>query len=890
MLLRMIMPLLREREWLPRPLVALAVAVIAGAVAARMVPTATKVSVALPAWCAAVSSLGAWWWAWRRRVCRSEVPLLATALLVGAVWASMRFDLFPRDDLAWQLGHDAVPVVVRGRVVASPRPLAPPVGEAGGSPAIGPTSEFDLEVEEVRDGVDWRPTSGRAMVVVHGEPIAMLAGSRVRLFGRGVRPSEALNPGEPDFASRARADRRLSAVRVDSWSCVEVEETPASWSMHAAIDRLRIAAAAVLAAGIAPERSGLAAALLLGHRSLPPAAVHDFVVTGTIHVLAISGLHVGLLAAGLFFVLRCLLVPAAASLFVVAGVTGLYAVMVGGGTPVVRATLMVWSACAAAAASRRPATINSLALAAIAVVAWRPAEAFSAGTQLSFLSTAVLIGAASLAHRPRPVDPIDRLIERSRPWWEKRLRGVGRWVTIEAACGFAVWLATAPLVAAWFNVVSPVALPANVLIAPLVPVAMAGGFLCLAVAAFSTSLALWFAAVCDISLSVIGAVVAWAAAVPAGHVWVTGPADWWVVGWYVLFAVAVLWLRRDLLERPATWAVLAAGWAVVGLLAGTLAHVGRPVGPGLRLVATAVGHGCGLVVRSPTGRCLLYDAGRLGGPAAARRAVAAVLWSEGIGRLDTIVVSHADADHYNAVPELLARFPTGEIVVSEPFLRGGSSGVSDLLAAAAAHGVPVRTVRAGDAFALDPLCRVRVLHPAGWSALAASQAGDNASSLVLSLEAAGRRVLLTGDLEGDSLAAFVASSPGGCDVLVAPHHGSRTSLPPDIARVTRPAFVLASGRGGSMWQEVREAYAAAAGIPVERVLMTGREGAVAVSLTASTLAVERFSAGRWRPLPEPTAQAVDPRGGAVSSQPVASRSSWLATYAPSSISTPLVKP
>jgi len=884
-------PILRDNAWRPRPLLTLAIAVVAGAVGGRLLSAPWTDSLAVPAWCLAAVTLVAWWWTRPRSDGRlSEALLVASAVLVGAAWSTAQFDLFDRGDVAWQLGDVPVPIALRGRVVASPRPLAPPVDDVGRPLAMGPSSEFHLVVEAVRDGAIWRPAAGRATVVVHGEPIVILAGTRTRIFGRGLRPSRALNPGEPDFALRARAERRLSLVRVDAWSCVEMESVPRVWSPTAVLDRARIAAGGVLAAGIAPQRAGLAAALMLGDRSLPPTLVHDFVVTGTIHVLAISGLHVGLLAAGLFLVLRRLVVPAGVALAVVAATIGLYAMLVGGGTPVVRATLMVWSGCLASAASRRPAAINSLALAAIALVAWRPAEVFAVGTQLSYLSTAVLVGAASLAHRPRRLDPIDRLVERSRGLWERRLRTIGRWFAVEATCGLAVWLATAPLVAAWFNVVSPVALPANLLIAPLVPVAMAGGFLCLTVAPISISLASWFAAVCDMALAVIGAVVACAAAVPAGHVWVPGPATWWVVGWYALFAAVLLWLHRDLLARPITWAVLVVGWAAVGLIAGLLADAVRPVGPGLRIVATAVGHGCGLVVRSATGRCLLYDAGRLGGPAAARRALAAVLWSERVGRLDTIVVSHDDADHHNAVPDLLARFPTGEIVVSEAFLRGGSNGAATLLAAAAARGVPVRTVRAGDAFAIDPLCRVRVLHPAGCAGPVDALPSDNASSLVLSLEAAGRRVLLTGDLDGETLAGFVASSPGACDVLFAPHHGSRTSLPADIARVTRPAVVIASGRGGPAWPEVRDAYAAAAGVQPEFVLTTGCQGALAVSLTASTVAVERFTDGGWRSLSDVGGQPVASRGAEMNSQPAANRISWLATYAPSNNSTPLVKP
>jgi len=277
-----------------------------------------------------------------------------------------------------------------------------------------------------------------------------------------------------------------------------------------------------------------------------------------------------------------------------------------------------------------------------------------------------------------------------------------------------------------------------------------------------------------------------------------------------------------------------------------------------------------------------------------------VLWSEGIERIDTLVVSHADADHFNAVPELLDRFRVGRILVPDALPRNASAGVAELMEAAARRGVAVSTAGAGDSFAIDPLCRVHVQHPAR-EVPAEAVASDNQSSLVLAVEAAGRRLLLTGDLEGEALRRYLAEGPGPCDVLVAPHHGSHTSLPPDIAAVTRPRFVVASGRRGRRWPEVRDTYRAAAG-GAAQVLLTGNEGALAVWLTADQVDVTRYAAGRWQPVAVP--DAAPPGAPAepgerqspavavelVRSEPAASRKSWLATYPPSSSSTPLVKP
>ena len=911
-----------RREPLPeRPLVVVASAVAAGCALPAVVDLSPVIwwsaaAVALVAW-AALARLG--------RYSLSAVALLVAVGGGAGGWSEIRSNLFSCDDLAWSLTLSPQPVAIEGIVEESPRRLSAPVIDplrSGAAQAAmqRPSSECVMRVRAVRRGAAWRPAGGRVALIVDGEPPDLAAGCCVRVLGRGMRPPPPLNPNEFDFHERAQSLRCLSIVRAHSAECVRVLSRPAAWSPLAWIDRLRDSGVEVLRRHLSPERAPLAAALLIGSReSLPREESLEFLVTGTIHILSISGLHVGFLSLALFKVLRMLALPRGWSLVAVACCTGLYMVLVRAETPVVRATLLIWLTCLGAAIGRRSLATNSLALAAILVLLWHPPELFRIGSQLSFLSTAVLIGASAALPRADTDDPIERLIERSRSPWERRLRRIGRHTFEMVVTGAAVWAVTAPVVASSFHLVSPVGLVLNPVIAPLVAVAMAWGFLCLATATVSATLAAACGWACDGTLQCIGAVVSWAAGLPGGYWWVAGPPAWWVAGWYLLLAAMVLVVSRERLTRISTWGMVAAAWVVVGWAGvaaprlSCLQHAGMggPQHAGMRVVVAAMGHGCGIVVRSPTGRCLVYDAGRLGAPSAARRAMTGVLWHEGVSRIDTLVISHADTDHFNAVPELLERFAVGEMVVPPPFLKSGSWAVGEVLRLARAAGIPVRAAAAGDSFALDPLCRVRVLHPTAGrdnphvhgvalqDARGDAMATDNETSLVLAVESAGRRLLLTGDLEGRSLARFIASDPDSCDVLVAPHHGSRTSLPPDIARATAADWVIVSGVGAAGWPEVRDAYAKARGDGDRvAVIKTGADdastgGAIAVGFTASAVRVEQFVKGRWREVPPATSQAAPGSGvasGRVSSQPAAISSSWLATNPASSISTPLVKP
>jgi len=389
-------------------------------------------------WVAGIALLGMWWWCHltgRYRV--AAVALMAVVFCGGAAWARARFDFFASDDVAWQLDERPQPMAIEGIVVTAPRSLPQPQADRFGG-ASASSSECVVRVTRVRAKSRWRSASGHVAVIVDGEPPQVAPGSRIRAFGRGLRPAAAGNPGEFDFRERARARRCLAIVRVRSATAVRRMPPQASPAVGLAgsiaargavvIEQVRRWSADTLARHIGPARLPLATALLLGSREgLPRDEVEAFLATGTVHLLAISGLHVGLLAAGLYRVLRAALVPRGWALAGVALGAGLYMLLVRAETPVVRATLVVWLAAAAAVLGRRSPGLNALACAAIILLIWRPAEIASVGAQLSFLSTAVLIGVAHAvaAAREQP-DPIERLIERSRPRAERWLRQFGR--------------------------------------------------------------------------------------------------------------------------------------------------------------------------------------------------------------------------------------------------------------------------------------------------------------------------------------------------------------------------------------------------------------------------------------------------------------------------------
>ncbi len=608
-------------------------------------------------------------------------------------------------------------------------------------------------------------------------------------------------------------------------------------------DRWRRQNRELLAKYLSPRAAGLAGAMFVGIREdLQPEDYRAFYETGTVHLLVVSGANIGVLAASLLLAARIVGIRRRATLVATATFCLLYAFETDLQAPVTRATVMVLAGCGAAWLGRSALDFNSLALAAIVILAINPADLFAIGPQLSFLAVAALAWRARVRRiRAAQEDPLDRLIEQTRPLPRRLARravlGFGQ-ALVESAVVCAV---VSPLVVARFHLLSLVAVVLGPILALPVALGMTSGFVLLATGAWLGPLAAASAIVCENCLRFVELCVTWGQRLPGGHLWVPGPSDWWLAGFYLGLAGWVFLRRRDhgragramlpqtgqpsagpaARERwPARWGVgLFCGWLFLGLAVG---WVGRRLEPRLlRCTNLAVGHGTAVVLELPDGRTLLYDAGRLGSPQAASDAMAGYLWSRGVTHLDAVVLSHADADHYNALPALTRQFSIGVVYISPVMFDDMSPGLAALRRALDETHAPIREVWAPDRLDAGPDCTIEILHPPRRGLLAS----DNANSIVLAIEHAGRRLLLTGDLESPGLDAVLAEEPLDCDVLVAPHHGSLYSAPNKMAAWCRPEWTIISGSSRDEHAQVDAAYGEHG-----QVWHTAREGAVQAAL------------------------------------------------------------
>ena len=793
-------------------------------------------------------------------------------LLVGigfamCCWAWCTARLFPRNEFAWSLTKSSQPVVVRGIVVAAPEKMRSTQGILG-SGRFRETSVWVLKLNAARDLHHWVPVSGQARVFVDGEVQTLSVGTHVQVYGRALRPSAPNNPGEFDFREHSRLNRVLAIIRVREWSSIVICPNQFTLSAAGCIDWLRRCCRNRLHAIVPVQSQALADSLLLGlRRALPEQTIRAFADTGSIHVLAISGLHVGLLATAVFHVFRFLGCPLRTNWLIVSCVVTIYAGLTGAAIPVLRATLLMWVACTGVWMKRRVAGIHALAVVAAILLVWNPVSVVSIGTQLSFLATAVLISVGGWFRDQPTREPIERLIEKNRGAFSKTahrlFRSFYRCILLSAS----VWMASVPLVASEFHRFVPVAVGTNLLIAALLPVVMAVGFVCLLTTGLPVGWCTSLGMLAGYLFDTLKWVVAGVANLPTSTLRVHALPMWWVVIWYVALSMLLLHLcnrsrvlkkscgrRCESVHRDLEQYVFHRKMYAFGIFFFVFGMVGvglQLIPPTLKksqMTVAAMGHGCGVVLRSREGHCLVYDAGRLGASGTALRSLRATLLSERIHTIDYLVISHADTDHFNAVPGLLDEFSVEQVIVSPQFLASPSRSVSELKGLFVKHNVPVRTVLSGDVITLGKSCVARVLHPQLPTKTGVQS--DNENSIVLDVAIESKRVLLTGDIEGDALIALVRSGLPHVDVLVAPHHGSKTGLPREIASEVQPSVVVVSGSGGRNWPFVYHQFHQG-WMGVQAVLTTAGElpsdrGAVSITMSDDTMTVRQFATTGWR--------------------------------------------
>lgn len=764
----------------------------------------------------------------RQRELASAAALLLAVGGAGAAWHHRCWNDFPAGDLGRFAAEEPQPTCVAG-VLTDRVKISPPADRSPLRALPAQTmSETTLQVEQIRDGAAWRTAGGLTRLRVAGELRGVAAGDRVVIFAQLGRPVPPLNPGEYDWQAHERRFRRNSELYCDHVRCVTVTSVAPSLGFDGWLAGVRGWCERQLTANVSTRDAPLVLATLLGDQERLSDSTKDaFLNTGAIHLLVVSGAHVALLAGIIWWIVQGTPFGNGTRLAIMLVTVGIYALIVGLQPSVTRATILTVMTAVAFLTGRAPTMGNILGLAALAVFALNPCELFRSGTQFSFLAVAVLFLLARWNWRSEPRDPLKRMVIAYYSWPQRVLRRTGQALVAMTIASLVVGVAMAPLVAYHFHVVTPAGILLTPLAGPLIAVALAAGLGVVTIGWLIPPLGWALGWICGTSLHLAELLVQFAAEVPGSFFYTPGFPGWWLLAFY---GVAGLWAALPRWRPSWHWQTsVALSWLAVGYAS---IGFGRVAPETLRCTFLAVGHGTCTVLELPSGQTILYDAGSLGSPAAVTKSISSFLWSRGINRLDAVVLSHADIDHYNAMPGLLERFPIDVVYISpmmfDPVATGGDLTAPNYLRDCLDDaGIPLREIWMGDRLRTgDPNVTIEVHHPPREGLLAR----DNANSLLLAVEYDGRRILLPGDLESPGIEQVIADPPLDCDILLAPHHGSPLSDPPGFAAWCSPEWVIFSGGDRDRTTLSQHSYQRAGAV----VCHTAASGAVSFDLRRQT--------------------------------------------------------
>ncbi|HTH48594.1 MAG TPA: ComEC/Rec2 family competence protein [Candidatus Limnocylindria bacterium] len=678
---------------------------------------------------------------------------LATGLfLAGWLNYALQQSAIAPQDLRRIAGSEPEIVTVRGEIAETPTlRLSERKGQLRGRMMVR------LHTSALRrEHGGWQPATGELIV---SSPGAL----RPEYFRTQRVEVTGVLQSPPGPAAEGLFDYRTFLRRQGVWFTLR-SDGDADWRLAAdgvasapLSERFLPWAQATLARGLPDDEAArLLAAMALGWKTPLTGEVDEvFMQSGTMHVFAISGLHIALIAGLLVQLLRLVRLSRAWCGVVAVPLIWFYVAATGWQASAIRSAIMSTMVVGGWALERPGDLLNSLAAAALAILVWDPGQLFQAGFQLSFGAVAGLalvvpqVRPLLLGRLRFPADPF--LPDELRSRWERGLQASLGWLALALSTCLGAFFSSLPLIWHYFQMLNPVSILANLVVVPLSGLALTANFASLITGGWWPGLGEVFNTSAWVCMRCMVALSRWFTGLPGGHWYVAAPAwGWWVPYYALLLGIVTGWAGRP--GRRGWWAAGAGLW----LLAAAFCFVDRQ----REMRVTILGGGEAIFIDAPWWRDdVLVDAG---GESGATGLVIPFLRAHGVNRLPNFAVAMADVRSLGGASNVLAQLQPRRAILGPAKAR--SKAFTDFLKQAERLDIPQRHVAAGEEFA-----GWQVRHPAADDKFAS--ADDNV--LVLAREFAGIRVLLLSDAGRSAQRRLLASGEARADIVVTgiPHEG-----------------------------------------------------------------------------------------------------------------------
>lgn len=657
-----------------------------------------------------------------------------------------------------------------------------PRAGAGSDVILGKCSGYDGR---------WKRVEGN-LVLSPAFKLNLHVGDRIMFSGRSSSISGARNPGEFDLKSyylmSGIAGRIILRNRTD---ILLIEHDGGFNLVRSFVEPLRNILRSKIASCMGGEIAELAKAMVLGERSGVGKEVNEqFVNAGTIHILAVSGLHVGFLSGMLMLIVSILRVPRRLRFFFIAPFLITYALVVGMTPSITRAVIMAIVILFGLFLQRRPQVLNSLGVAGLAILSFSPSQLFTAGFELSFAAVlSIAFFHQKILAMLRSAYPV--LAERS---------FVNSLISL-ATLTVAATIGTVPLTAYYFNRISLVSIFANLCIVPLAGVFTTMTFTAIGISIFWP----WAGGIFGAAAQIVGfAILETNSVIGTSSISsvTISESGWLFALLYFLWLIAVIAFPltgtpkpRDVFQKKLIFAVLLGTNFII--YAGLLSS-GRFSGkkPTAKVYVLDVGQGDAIYLELPDGKNFLVDAGlKFMNYDIGERVVVPFLQRHGVRELTYFAITHLHSDHVGGASAVLDNIKVDNFVY--PDQVSTSQVWTNALARVNAYQIAHRLASAGMILDSSLICRVYVLHPnrkyVGERGLA-RRTRLNDGSVVLKVCVGKENILLVGDIEErverdliEIFGEFLRS-----DLYKAGHHGSKTSSTPEFLRAVRPAYAFIS--------------------------------------------------------------------------------------------------
>ena len=682
---------------------------------------------------------------WETANCKFAYLALICFICLGAIRLINHSNLQP-DDISRFVNQNRRLASIRGLIITTPRTNDNQNWQFSKFAHTGPGSSFYLKVLEAQTTTGWAKISGTVRVQVSEPVLDLRENDYVLVYCWLDRFKPATNPGQFDISRHMAKKNVFLSAFVESCDGIELLKRGNQNIFHRVQNKLKLTATTALLDDHLPQNQeqALLDALLLGDRKyIDNDTTIAFRKTGLVHLISLSGVHFAILIGLVWWLAKLagFLKPGRAIIGMAA--TVVFLMIVPPAAPTLRSAIVCFIFCAAFLFRRNSNSINSLSLAAIILLLLNPTDLSDPGWQLSFAATLGILAFT----RPINLFVYEKITNRS--WFDKIpttkpffriVSRTGPLLLNVFSVGSAAWIVSTGIVLYHFYTINFLSILWTVITSPLVTAILVLGFLKIIFSLFMPTLGIILGAIInflsDFLILIVKTIADWnISEIRIGEV----PAII-IIAFNALILFAFVPVKRSFFKKAICTVI-----ALVVIGSVCLTKFKNTYHSNLTLTCLDVGHGQAILAQLPGNHNILFDAGSLYNSDIGRKIVVPFLCRNGISKLDAITISHGDIDHLNGIPEIIKDCRIGRIYADSSLLDNeNQSATIKFLNKWLSKQTRVIDAMTDDLFKLKD-SNIKTLWP-DEKTCREKQMSGNDNSLVLLIEFAGKKILLTSDI------------------------------------------------------------------------------------------------------------------------------------------------